>query len=79
MTRGQWYTLTVVRLLGLVVLGWAIGNWLDRASMSTLAKEVLGFVVVVVGGAIAHSWFVRYETHLEDERRRQQLRDGRGR
>ena len=70
MSRLQWYVFTVIRLSALGALAWAFGNWLDRTAMSWVAKEILGFLALIIGITVINSSAIRYDTYLEDEEKR---------
>ena len=71
MSRTQWYVFSSVRAAALGVLVWAVGTWLDRATISTVGKWLIDFGAVTVAIGVLNTWLVRYETYLEDEKRRQ--------
>ena len=68
MSKLQWYVFTVLRVLALAALVWSIGTWLDRADLSSVAKDAIDFFVVVLGIFLVNNWVVSYKTHLDDER-----------
>lgn len=70
MSRAQWYVFTTVRTIAFIVLVWTVGNWVDRAVASSIGKAAIGFGVVTIGAAVINTWVVRYETYLDDEKKR---------
>ena len=70
MSKTQWYILTTVRLVGLVLLILVVGNRVQQMALPTWMEMLIGAVVVILGTAPANTWVIKYETYQQDAAKR---------
>jgi uncharacterized integral membrane protein len=66
-TRTQWYLLTVVRLVCLVVLIVFLGKRVEKMMLPFWAEIAIGAIIVALGTAVGNSWAISYRTYLSDQ------------